>query len=105
MDPARPPLPTVRNFLFHWAGIQSSKRTSGAITPATRQKAGTSTEAVRAPPRPPAEGIVNWPAGTEVAELMVRPAIFKLVRLSQGRCARAGSAVKPSAAKTARGKR
>src|SRR5277367_4508365 len=88
MDPAKPPLPTVRNFRFHCAGIHSSKRISGAMVPATRQNAGTSTDTLRAP----AEGSVKDPAATDVAELTVRPAIVRLVRPSQGRWAKAETA-------------
>src|SRR5579863_5821306 len=88
MVPARPPLPTIRNFLFHEAGIHSSNFTSGAMTPATRQNAGTVAGA--APPRPP--GTANGPAGTDAALVIVTPGSFSVVSRSQGCWAMTGSA-------------
>src|SRR5512143_2669972 len=86
MVPARPPLPAVSSFLFHVVGIQSSKRTSGVIVPATRQNAGTLMVVARA------VGGVNDPAGTLSARVIVTPGKLSDVRRSQGCCAAAGSA-------------
>src|SRR5215469_7159619 len=80
MVPAKPPLPTARNLRFQFVGIHNSKRMSGEIVAATRQKAGTL--AVAAPPRPP--GTWNDPAGTEAVRVIVVLGRASLARLSQG---------------------
>src|SRR5687768_7705344 len=98
MLPFHPPLPTVRNLPFQFAGSHSSILMSdslvGASVAATRQNAGRS--AIGAPPRPPRPGAVNVPAATGCAIVMVTLGSFADDRLSHVAAA-AGAAVAPIA--------
>src|SRR5579863_2897850 len=81
MEPAKPPLPTLRNLPFQSeAGNQTSKRISesagGRITPARRQNAGSLSRGLP-------DGGVNLPAGTACAVVTVVFGSFAVLRLAQ----------------------
>src|ERR1700719_2034306 len=81
MEPANPPLPTLRNLPFQSeAGNHTSKRISesglGRMTPARRQNAGSLSRGLP-------EGGVNLPAGTACAVVRVVFGSFTPLRLAQ----------------------
>ena len=88
-----PPLPTAMYFRFHCAGSHSSNFNSGFTKPTTRQKAGTFTGAAVAA----APGKRKSPAATGVADCTIASGSARLVKLSQGCWAQAGSTAEGSA--------
>src|SRR4029077_13357987 len=95
MEPANPPLPTLRNLPFQSeAGNHTSKRISesavGRITPARRQNAGSLSMGLP-------DGGVNLPAGTACTVVTVVFGSLAPLRLAQ-------SAAWPARAGTGRGK-